>query len=75
MTENSSAENSLYFLKREDERVNTVASERTRAETQVHTRRLGAGAGLLVFSRSRKHGPLQKQTRIHFRERRKNRDY
>lgn len=65
----------MHFSKREDERVNTVASERTRAETQVHLRRLGVGAGLLVFSKGRKPRPLQKQTRIHFRERRKNGDY
>lgn len=39
--QNNSAENNLHFSKREDERVNTVASGRTRAETQVHTRRLG----------------------------------
>lgn len=40
MTEDNSAY-SLHFSKREDERVNTMASGRTRAETQVQTRRLG----------------------------------
>lgn len=65
----------MHFSKREKKRVNTVASGRARAETQVHTRRLGAGTGLLVFSKSRKPRPLQRQTRIHFKERRKNRDY